>query len=246
MRITLQTDDDAIDFTDARNTQLDGGYCMLTDTPDGLGAVTDVRESMIELSEKTGALFPSRYTMQSRTITIPFAFVRSSSTLETGRIIDRINAMAGIPLDLILEDERGWRSTRAFIASFDTPTRLGALRAFTASIILKADALFYGRQRTATGTGDILCPNEGNAPTYPTIKATDYEPLTIRLLNDHTLREIVWNAYKGATLDLATLIPTRGTLSNMADLPLPPQLNAGYNVSGVGDVTITWRPAWRG
>jgi hypothetical protein len=247
MRVSIRSADDEITL-DGAPTQPFAPHRIwgiLKDGIDGWFGAPSVRETPVAKPAGDGAYRPATLTTDYRVVTIR-GFIRGLSTIEIGRVCDRLNAMVGKDLVLTVEDVQGPRWTRCYISTDTTPVIQANGTEMTFGLVLTCpDPYRYGAQMAFQASGGIVCvENPGDLPVWPKIHVDgQLQSLTISLGS----QSVCWSGdSRGLDLDFTDMIPSAGTVGADDAFTIPPgrSVLAVQTTEGAA-VSVSLAPAWR-
>ena len=243
-RITLDSGDDTIPLS-AGYDDPDAILAITKDGIDGLFGTPKYKEDFTDIPQRDGVYWPTRLTQGARTITLECA-ARTASTIAATQLRDRINALWGKPLDIIIEDAAGRRRTAGVLADDPGHAMRWSEQGFEFSLVLYCpDPLLYGepviwRQYRE---GLIHVENAGTAPSYPILRSTAATAFDITM-DGH---RVSWSgAARPLVLDFTDMIPSQGTVRHDDAFRIPPGAwDLKVTQSGSPDISMEIAPAWR-
>ena len=244
-RITITSDVDTLVLNGNRTWQAgDRSLILKKDGIKGLYGSPDVREKPLDRPQMDGAYWPSRLTQGARTITLD-AFAHGLSSVETMRLIDRLNALIGRELTILVEDSAGQRTLSGWLSADPEPLMLTTQRHFAFALVITCpDPYKYGEWLwQSSQSGRVLVDNTGTAPTWVRFEATS------RITRLHAAwadAEIEWEGDTAAlTLDTRDMIPSAGQVTADWALPIQPGVTQVTVDTDCTDLRVGFRPAWR-
>lgn len=244
-RITIASDVDTLVLNGNRTWQAgDRSLILKKDGIKGLYGSPDVREKPLDRPQMDGAYWPSRLTQGARTITLD-AFAHGLSSVETMRLIDRLNDLMGRELSILVEDSAGQRTLSGWLSADPEPLMLVTQRHFAFALVITCpDPYKYGEWLwQALQAGRVRVDNTGTAPTWLQFRASS------RITRLHAVwgdAEIEW---KGDTaslmLDTRDMIPSAGRITADWAMPVQPGSTSITTQTDCSTLDVGIRPAWR-
>lgn len=244
-RITIASDVDTLVLNGNRTWQAgDRSLILKKDGIKGLYGSPDVREKPLDRPQMDGAYWPSRLTQGARTITLD-AFAHGLSSVETMRLIDRLNALIGRELTILVEDSAGQRTLSGWLSADPEPLMLTTQRHFAFALVITCpDPYKYGAWLwQSPQSGRVLVSNTGTAPTWVRFEASS------RITRLHAAwldAEIEWEGDTGELLlDTRDMIPSAGLVTADWAMPVQPGVTQVTVDTDCTDLRVGFRPAWR-
>lgn len=244
-RITIASDVDTLVLNGNRTWQAgDRSLILKKDGIKGLYGSPDVREKPLDRPQMDGAYWPSRLTQGARTITLD-AFAHGLSSVETMRLIDRLNALIGRELTILVEDSAGQRTLSGWLSADPEPLMLTTQRHFAFALVITCpDPYKYGEWLwQSPQSGRVLVSNTGTAPTWVRFEARS------RITRLHAAwldAEIEWEGDTGELLlDTRDMIPSAGLVTADWAMPVQPGVTQVTVDTDCTDLRVGFRPAWR-
>lgn len=244
-RITIASDVDTLVLNGNRTWQAgDRSLILKKDGIKGLYGSPDVREKPLDRPQMDGAYWPSRLTQGARTITLD-AFAHGLSSVETMRLIDRLNALIGRELTILVEDSAGQRTLSGWLSADPEPLMLTTQRHFAFALVITCpDPYKYGEWLwQSPQSGRVLVSNTGTAPTWVRFEASS------RITRLHAAwldAEIEWEGDTGELLlDTRDMIPSAGLVTADWAMPVQPGVTQVTVDTDCTDLRVGSRPAWR-
>lgn len=244
-RITIASDVDTLVLNGNRTWQAgDRSLILKKDGIKGLYGSPDVREKPLDRPQMDGAYWPSRLTQGARTITLD-AFAHGLSSVETMRLIDRLNDLMGRELSILVEDSAGQRTLSGWLSADPEPLMLVTQRHFAFALVITCpDPYKYGAWLwQSTQSGRLLVNNTGTAPTWLRFRAVSHITRLHAVWGD---AEIEWEgATASLTLDTRDMIPSAGLVTADWAMPVQPGVTQVTVDTDCTDLRVGFRPAWR-
>lgn len=244
-RITLVTDTDSLCLQGHDTWRADTPLLIRKDGIKGLYGTPQARESALDRPQQDGAYWPSRITQGARTISID-CYARGLSSIEVMRLVDRINALFGRPLVIIVEDAHGTRELTGYLAADPEPLMTVRQSGFSFGLVITCpDPYKYGAL-VWYDTDGAWCAvsNPGTVASWPLIECAG--PLTrLRVALDDGEIDWVGSSSKGFTLDTRTMLVDEGRVSLDRSFPIRPGASRLRVESDSPRVRVGVRPAWR-
>lgn len=244
-RITITSSVDTLVLNGNRTWEAgDHSLILKKDGIKGLYGSPDVREKPLDRPQMDGAYWPSRLTQGARTITLD-AFAHGLSSVETMRLIDRLNALIGRELSILVEDSAGQRTLSGWLSADPEPLMLTTQRHFAFALVITCpDPYKYGEWLwQSPQSGRVLVDNTGTAPTWLRFEARS------RITRLHAAwadAEIEWEGDTGELLlDTRDMIPSAGLVTADWALPIQPGATQVTVDTDCTDLRVGFRPAWR-
>lgn len=244
-RITIASDVDTLVLNGNRTWQAgDRSLILKKDGIKGLYGSPDVREKPLDRPQMDGAYWPSRLTQGARTITLD-AFAHGLSSVETMRLIDRLNDLMGRELSILVEDSAGQRTLSGWLSADPEPLMLTTQRHFAFALVITCpDPYKYGAWLwQSTQSGRVLVNNTGTAPTWLQFRASS------RITRLHAVwgdAEIEWDGDTASfMLDTRDMIPSAGLVTTDWAMPVQPGVTQVTVDTDCTDLRVGFRPAWR-
>ena len=244
-RITIASDVDTLVLNGNRTWQAgDRSLILKKDGIKGLYGSPDVREKPLDRPQMDGAYWPSRLTQGARTITLD-AFAHGLSSVETMRLIDRLNDLMGRELSILVEDSAGQRTLSGWLSADPEPLMLTTQRHFAFALVITCpDPYKYGAWLwQSTQSGRVLVDNTGTAPTWLQFRSSS------RITRLHAVwggAEIEWEGDTASlTLDTRDMIPSTGQVTADWALPVQPGTTQLTIRTDCSQLEVGFRPAWR-
>ena len=244
-RITIASDVDTLVLNGNRTWQAgDRSLILKKDGIKGLYGSPDVREKPLDRPQMDGAYWPSRLTQGARTITLD-AFAHGLSSVETMRLIDRLNDLMGRELSILVEDSAGQRTLSGWLSADPEPLMLVTQRHFAFALVITCpDPYKYGAWLwQSTQSGRVLVNNTGTAPTWLRFRAVSHITRLHAVWGD---AEIEWKGDTGELLlDTRDMIPSAGLVTADWAMPVQPGVTQVTVDTDCTDLRVGFRPAWR-
>lgn len=244
-RITIASDVDTLVLNGNRTWQAgDRSLILKKDGIKGLYGSPDVREKPLERPQMDGAYWPSRLTQGARTITLD-AFAHGLSSVETMRLIDRLNALIGRELTILVEDSAGQRTLSGWLSADPEPLMLTTQRHFEFALVVTCpDPYKYGAWLwQPPQSGRLQLANLGTAPTWIRFRAMSKITTLYAAWDD---AEIEWEGDTGELLlDTRDMIPSAGQITADWALPVQPGKTLLTIQTDCSTLDVGIRPAWR-
>lgn len=245
MRVTVESGTDTLVFHELRLRQ-HGDFWIADSGIEGLTGTVKAREEAEDIPQQDGAYFPSRFTQGGRTITIHAEAVCDSS-VQLATLEDRLNALFGQILTILVDDAHGLRTLTGYLADDPAPVPYFDESTATFSLIVFCpDPLKYGRELTLTAANGVIeAENNGNAPTWPRFTVTGALTALEIHLNDLV---VSWTGNSnGLALDFRDMNPSAGTIQADEAFPIPPGVSQVKVVTtpSSAKTTMSLKPAWR-
>ena len=244
-RITITSDTDTLVLNGNRTWEAgDRRLILKKDGIKGLYGSPNIREKPLDRPQMDGAYWPSRLTQESRTITLD-AFAHGLSSVETMNLIDRLNALTGRALTVLVEDSAGRRTLSGWLAADPEPLMLVTQRHFEFALIITCpDPYKYGEWLwQAPQAGRVRVDNTGTAPTWLQFRASSR---ITRLHGVWSDAEIEWEGDTASlTLDTRDMIPSAGLVTADWAMPVQPGVTQVTVDTDCTDLRVGFRPAWR-
>lgn len=244
-RITIASDVDTLVLNGNRTWQAgDRSLILKKDGIKGLYGSPDVREKPLDRPQMDGAYWPSRLTQGARTITLD-AFAHGLSSVETMRLIDRLNDLMGRELSILVEDSAGQRTLSGWLSADPEPLMLTTQRHFAFALVITCpDPYKYGEWLWhSPQSGRVLVSNTGTAPTWVRFEASSR---ITRLYAAWLDAEIEWEGdIASLTLDTRDMIPSAGLVTADWAMPVQPGVTQVTVDTDCTDLRVGFRPAWR-
>lgn len=244
-RITIASDVDTLVLNGNRTWQAgDRSLILKKDGIKGLYGSPDVREKPLDRPQMDGAYWPSRLTQGARTITLD-AFAHGLSSVETMRLIDRLNDLMGRELSILVEDSAGQRTMSGWLSADPEPLMLVTQRHFEFALVITCpDPYKYGAWLwQAPQAGSVRVDNTGTAPTWLQFSASS------RITRLHAVwgdAEIEWEGDTGELLlDTRDMIPSAGLVTADWAMPVQPGVTQVTVDTDCTALRVGFRPAWR-
>jgi hypothetical protein len=242
VRIDLSTDNDNFILLDNR-LDTSGDAWIREDGVKGLYGATKPREMGEARPQGHGSYWPSRFTAESRVITLD-CVVACKSSIEAMRLMDRINELSYQPVSVIVSDASGRRTLTGFVADSPEQTMLLNLEHLTFSLIIHCpDPFRYGdpvEYNVLGGSVDVV--NTGNMESWPRVQANGVSSLTVSLAG----KRVSWQGSTAPlTLDFADMQPNQGIVTYSDAFAIPPGRSTVMVVSNpAGRISMSVRPCW--
>ena len=210
----------------------------------GLYGTPATRESVLDRPQMDGAYWPSRLTQGSRTITLD-AFAHGLSSVETMNLIDRLNALTGRALTVLVEDSAGRRTLSGWLAADPEPLMLVTQRHVDFALVITCpDPYKYGEWLwQAPQAGRVRVDNTGTAPTWLRFRASSRITTLYAVWGD---AQIEWKGDTASlTLDTRDMIPSAGQVNADWALPVQPGSTQLTIRTDCSTLEVGFRPAWR-
>lgn len=244
-RITIASDVDTLVLNGNRTWQAgDRSLILKKDGIKGLYGSPDMREKPLERPQMDGAYWPSRLTQGARTITLD-AFAHGLSSVETMRLIDRLNALIGRELTILVEDSAGQRTLSGWLSADPEPLMLTTQRHFEFALVVTCpDPYKYGAWLWQTQqSGRLQLANIGTAPTWIRFRGASHITRLHAVWGD---AEIEWEGdTNDLLLDTRDMIPSAGQVTADWALPVQPGVTQVTVDTDCTDLRVGFRPAWR-
>lgn len=244
-RITIASDVDTLVLNGNRTWQAgDRSLILKKDGIKGLYGSPDVREKPLDRPQMDGAYWPSRLTQGARTITLD-AFSHGLSSVETMRLIDRLNDLMGRELTILVEDSAGQRTLSGWLSADPEPLMLTTQRHFAFALVITCpDPYKYGAWLwQSTQSGRVLVNNTGTAPTWLRFRAVSHITRLHAVWGD---AEIEWEGDTASlTLDTRDMIPSAGLVTADWAMPVQPGVTQVTVDTDCTALRVGNRPAWR-
>lgn len=244
-RITIASDVDTLVLNGNRTWQAgDRSLILKKDGIKGLYGSPDVREKPLDQPQMDGAYWPSRLTQGARTITLD-AFAHGLSSVETMNLIDRLNALIGRELTILVEDSAGQRTLSGWLSADPEPLMLTTQRHFAFALVITCpDPYKYGAWLwQSTQSGRVLVDNTGTAPTWLRFRAVSHITRLHAVWGD---AEIEWEGDTASlTLDTRDMIPSTGQVTADWAMPVQPGKTQLTIQTDCSQLEVGFRPAWR-
>lgn len=211
----------------------------------GLYGTPLVRESATAHPQMSGSYWPSKLTQDARSISLD-CYAKGLSSVETIQLIDRINALVGQDIAIVVEDAAGRRYLNGYLAADPEPLMGVRQDMFTFALVITCpDPYKYGDwvwAREAHGT--VTLTNTGNAPTWSKVRVNDAMTHIAITYNNLTV-EWTGDAPHGWSFDFRDALPSVGKLDQGQVFSIPPGSHTLQVDTDSRDVNIGIRPAWR-
>lgn len=244
-RITIASDVDTLVLNGNCTWQAgDRSLILKKDGIKGLYGSPDVREKPLDRPQMDGAYWPSRLTQGARTITLD-AFAHGLSSVETMRLIDRLNALIGRELTILVEDSAGQRTLSGWLSADPEPLMLTTQRHFEFALVVTCpDPYKYGAWLWQTPqSGRLQLANLGTAPTWIRFRAASHITTLHAVWGD---AEIEWEGdTNDLLLDTRDMIPSTGQVTADWALPVQPGTTQLTIRTDCSQLEVGFRPAWR-
>ena len=244
-RITIASDVDTLVLNGNRTWQAgDRSLILKKDGIKGLYGSPDVREKPLDRPQMDGAYWPSRLTQGARTITLD-AFAHGLSSVETMRLIDRLNDLMGRELSILVEDSAGQRTLSGWLSADPEPLMLTTQRHFAFALVITCpDPYKYGAWLwQSTQSGRVLVDNTGTAPTWLQFRASSRITRLYAVWGD---AEIEWEGDTNELLlDTRDMIPSAGLVTADWAMPVQPGVTQVTVDTDCTALRVGFRPAWR-
>lgn len=245
-RITITSDADTLVLTGNRTWEAGDRILILKkDGIKGLYGTPNMRESPLDRPQMDGAYWPSRLTQGARTITLD-AFAHGLSSIETIRLIDRLNNLTGRELTVLVEDAAGRRTLSGWLAADPEPLMLVTQRHFEFALVITCpDPYKYGDWLWQHVTSNRALPlrNPGTAPTWLCLRAASHITTLDAVWGD---AEISWEGDASSlALDTRDMIPSAGRIVVDWAMPIQPGGTRIAIQTDCSALDVGIRPAWR-
>lgn len=244
-RITIASDVDTLVLNGNRTWQAgDRSLILKKDGIKGLYGSPNVREKPLDRPQMDGAYWPSRLTQGARTITLD-AFAHGLSSVETMRLIDRLNDLMGRELTILVEDSAGQRTLSGWLSADPEPLMLTTQRHFEFALVVTCpDPYKYGAWLwQSPQSGRLQLANTGTAPTWIRFRAASHITTLHAVWGD---AEIEWEGDTSSlTLDTRDMIPSAGLVTADWAMPVQPGVTQVTVDTDCTDLRVGFRPAWR-
>ena len=244
-RITIMSDADTLVLNGNRTWEAgDRSLILKKDGIKGLYGTPATRESVLDRPQMDGAYWPSRLTQGSRTITLD-AFAHGLSSVETMNLIDRLNALTGRALTVLVEDSAGRRTLSGWLAADPEPLMLVTQRHVDFALVITCpDPYKYGEWLwQAPQAGRVRVDNTGTAPTWLRFRASSRITTLYAVWGD---AQIEWKGDTASlTLDTRDMIPSAGQVNADWALPVQPGSTQLTIRTDCSTLEVGFRPAWR-
>ena len=261
-RITIITDVDSIVLSDCYTVPWKV-WAIKKDGITGLFGTPATREEAADIPSHDGAYWPHHLTQKPRSISLD-CFIRGFSSVEAARARDRINALSGKRLELLVEDAAGRRHLYGWLASDPEPMMACTERGFGFGLVITCpDPLKYGDPVTFAPSGDvdadgfrtIAVENVGTAASWPRLEVS--RPASLVEVRSGG-RRVRWSSVSPVQLELDFRdgIPSAGVVGADDMFALPPGVSVvrvrasrhdgdGALVDVSDAVGLVLAPAWR-
>lgn len=207
----------------------------------------EVREQPVDRPQDDGAYWPGRLTVKPRVVTIRAHTISRgrSSSLETARWNDMLNALTGQRVTISVEDQQGVREATGFLSSQMAWEHACGVTRITL-IFTCPDPSKYGVEvGVAPMAGMLLVDNTGTAPTWPRVTVEGHVTGLRLDIDGHVIQ---WEGdTRALEFDTRDMIPTQGRFILDDVTPLIPGSHI-VRTQLTGDtpqMTMLIRPAWR-
>lgn len=244
-RITITSDTDTLVLNGNRTWEAgDRRLILKKDGIKGLYGSPNIREKPLDRPQMDGAYWPSRLTQEPRTITLD-VFAHGLSSVETMNLIDRLNALTGRALTVLVEDSAGRRTLSGWLAADPEPLMLVTQRHCEFALIITCpDPYKYGEWLwQAPQSGRLQLSNLGTAPTWIQFRAMSKITTLYAVWGD---AEIEWEGDTSSlALDTRDMIPSAGQVTADWALPVQPGKTQLTIQTDCSQLEVGIRPAWR-
>lgn len=207
----------------------------------------EVREQPVDRPQDDGAYWPGRLTVKPRIVTLRARTISrgSSSSLETARWNDMVNALVGQRVTISVEDQLGMRETHGYLsAQMAWESQCGVTD--ITLIFTCPDPNKYGAATSMLTTGGVeRVTNTGTAPTWPRVTISGHVTELRLDIDGHVIQ---WEGdTRALDFDTRDMIPTQGRFILDDVTPLIPGSHI-VRTQLTGDtpqMTMLIRPAWR-
>ena len=207
----------------------------------------EVREQPVDRPQDDGAYWPGRLTVKPRVVTIRAHTISRgrSSSLETARWNDMLNALTGQRVTISVEDQQGVREATGYLSAQMAWEHACGVTRITL-IFTCPDPSKYGVEvGVAPVAGMLLVDNTGTAPTWPRVTVEGHVTGVQLDMDGHVIK---WEG-DAPRLAFSTrdMIPSSGRFAIDDVVPLTPgRHRVRVQLSGdAPQLTMLLRPAWR-
>lgn len=213
---------------------------------DGWLGTPSPREKAREAEGRTGDFWPAKITQGARTVTLEGVACCESSE-EAARAVSTVNALAGQRLVVGCESALPYQEVEGFLSD-DPACSLYAGECDVSFTLIISCPYPVKRGRGCVfrriGPGGIRVSNEGNAPSWPRVKATGN--LTYMTLKQGS-GEVSWSGNaKELCIDFFDMVPSTGTVTVDKAFPIEPGISeVSVSCNAGAAVEFEVAPAWR-
>lgn len=207
----------------------------------------EVREQPVDRPQDDGAYWPGRLTVKPRVVTLRAHTISRgrSSSLETARWNDMLNALVGQRVTISVEDQQGVRESTGYLSAQMAWEHACGVTRITL-IFTCPDPNKYGpEEQLLPVSGMLRFTQHGSAPSWPRVTVTGHVTGLTMDMDGHVIQ------WAGDTTNLEfsmrDMIPSSGRFVHDDVMAvMPGQHRVTIQVAGTSPQFALWtRPAWR-